>query len=147
MTRAPSSGQLLVPEPERLDRRLLGADGAQQGVALREDPRHLDEVAGRAPIALGQDAVQEAAPIGRRADQQQHLLRPEQDDARHVGQRRGAARHAVDVSRLRIPGRRRLRAATSSTLRRRRRAAGQVQAHTGERRAVADELDLDRGAV
>ncbi len=140
--------QLLVPEPERLDRRLLGPDGAQQCVALRDDPRDLDQVAGRPSIALGQDPIQEPAPIGWGADQEEHLLRPEQDDARHVGQRRGPPRHAVDRESLANPrsgvgsGQDELdRGAAAAG------AAGQVQVDAGERRAVADQVDLDHGSV
>ena len=65
----------------------------------------LDQVARRAPVALGQDRVQEAAPLRGRPDQQQHLLRPEEDRARRLRHRVVLRRGTpLTVRRLRTPG-------------------------------------------
>jgi hypothetical protein len=141
-------GELLVPEGEVVRRGLLAPDRAQEGVALGEDPRQLGQVAGGGPVALRQDRVQEATPLGWGADQEEHLLRPEEDHAHRVADRGGAPRQAVDGHPLphlgwSVLGR-------HHQLHPRGRVApwiGQVEPHPGERPRMPDQLCVSPGAV
>ncbi len=137
--------QLLVPERHPVDTGLLAPDGAQQGVALREDARQLDQVAHHAAVALGKDRIEEATPLPGRAHEQQHLLGPEEDRAHHLPDRRRATGEAVHAHPLPQPDRR-LDPRQERFHPRPIGAAGidQVEPNAGVRGPVLDELRLDR---
>ena len=148
MTRAPTWASCSSQKPRASSLGLLGADRAQQRVALGEDAGHLDEVVRRAAVSLRDDAVEEATAFRRRADQEEHLLRPEEDGPGGLGDRRRAPRHAVD--RQPLPDPRCRRAARHDQLDGRaapRGPAGQLEDHPREARAVVHELGVHRGAM
>src|SRR5207245_1796495 len=74
----------------------LVPDRAQQGITLRQDARQVSQIAGGPAVALTYDRVQEAASLRRRADQQEHLLRAEQDAAHGLAQTADPSCQAVD---------------------------------------------------
>ena len=101
----------------------------------------------RAAVALRQDRVQEPSPLARRADQQEHLLGPEEDGARGLGDGRGAPCQPVELQPLAHLGRG--VHAGEQQLDPRRLVApgvGQVQADASERPAVAHQLVVGGGA-